>query len=306
MADTDTSDTKRRPAPIVPGKSVAGRTLMLLVGIMTFLCCVTFGAVVLVQKSAIGWSADVGRELTIQIRTIAGEDMQSNLRLAVSIAEATPGVARARALSDAESEALIAPWLGEVDLSELDIPRLVVVELDDPAGVDIDSFRKNLSAIAGAELETLDGWRAQLNAMAGTVVASGLLILGLIVFATVLAIVFATRGAMASNREIVDVLHFIGASNEFVAGEFQGRFFRIGLRGGLGGGVCALLFFMGIGSLSGTLLPEGSTAQLSVLFGRFALGWDGILGIIVIGLLISALTALTSRFTVQRFLSQLS
>ena len=60
--------------------------------------------------------------------------------------------------------------------------------------------------------------------MAGTSVFSGLMVLGLIVLATVLAVVFATRGTMASNREIVDVLHFIGASNSFIAGEFQGRF----------------------------------------------------------------------------------
>ncbi|MEX0627309.1 MAG: ABC transporter permease, partial [Cucumibacter sp.] len=34
---------------IVPQTSVAGRTLMLLIAIMTFLSCVTFGCVVLVQ-----------------------------------------------------------------------------------------------------------------------------------------------------------------------------------------------------------------------------------------------------------------
>ncbi len=33
-----------RPNPIVPAQSVAGRTLMLLIGIMTFLSCVTFAA----------------------------------------------------------------------------------------------------------------------------------------------------------------------------------------------------------------------------------------------------------------------
>ena len=96
----------------------------------------------------------------------------------------------------------------------------------------------------GASLDTHAAWRQQLNVMAGTIVASGLLVLTLIVVATVLAIIFATRGTMASNREIVDVLHFIGASNSFIAGEFQGRFLTIGFRGGIVGGVAALLFFL--------------------------------------------------------------
>jgi hypothetical protein len=64
-------------APIVPERSVAGRTLFLLIAIMTFLSGVTLGAVVLVQKSAIAWSSDVGREVTIQIRPAEGELMAS-------------------------------------------------------------------------------------------------------------------------------------------------------------------------------------------------------------------------------------
>ena len=75
-----------KTTPIVPARSVAGRTLMLLIAIMTFLSSVTLGGVVLVQKSAIAWSSDVSREVTIQIKPIAGEDMDANLRLAVSLA----------------------------------------------------------------------------------------------------------------------------------------------------------------------------------------------------------------------------
>ena len=44
---------QKRTAPIVPERSVAGRTLVLLIAIMTFLSGVTLGGVVLVQKSAI-------------------------------------------------------------------------------------------------------------------------------------------------------------------------------------------------------------------------------------------------------------
>ena len=51
----------RRTASVVPERSVAGRTLLLLIAIMTFLSGVTLGGVVLVQKSALAWSADVGR-----------------------------------------------------------------------------------------------------------------------------------------------------------------------------------------------------------------------------------------------------
>jgi cell division transport system permease protein len=297
----------QRPTPIVPAQSVAGRTLMLLIGIMTFLSCVTFGGVLLVQQSAMGWSADIGREVTIQLRPLDGEVMESNIRLAVSLAEAIPGVASARPLSIEESQALLEPWLGAgLDLADLNIPRLVIVELSDPNVADMARLQNDIAVINGASLETHAAWRLQLNTMAGTIVVSGLLILALILVATALAIVFATRGTMATNRDIVDVLHFIGASNRFIAGEFQGRFLLLGLRGGLVGGLGAIAFFVAIGAAMSTVMPDQSSAQLGVLFGEFALGLAGLLGIVGVVLVIAGLTAITSRLTVRRFLSQIS
>jgi cell division transport system permease protein len=309
MTDIDLFAARKRnnSAPIVPVTSVAGRTLMLLITIMTFLCCVTVGSVVLIQKSAIGWSADVGREVTIEIRPIAGEVMESNVRTAIALAESVPGVGRARVLGQAEVEALLTPWLGKgLDLTALELPKLIVVEIAEPRDLDIGLLQKTVSSIAGATLDTHAAWRQQLNVMTGTIVVSGLLVFGLILVATILAVVFATRGTMASNREIVDVLHFIGASNRFIAGEFQQRFLTIGMNGGLIGGVLALVFFLVASLIVSTVLPSESSAQLSTLFGRFALGLDGIAAILCIVLVVGGLTALTSRLTVKRFLSQIS
>ena len=294
-------------APIVPERSVAGRTLLLMITIMSFLSAVTLGGVVLVQKSAIAWSADVGREVTIQIRPVEGEVMESNLRTAVALAEATPGVASARALTLEESQKLIEPWLGAgLDLTAIEIPRLVVVRLGDPVDADIEKLNRDLAAVKGASLDTHAAWRQQLNTMAGAIVLSGLMVLTLIGVATVLAIIFATRGAMASNREIVDVLHYIGASNKFIAGEFQGRFLSIGLQGGLLGALAATLFFLIVGTGAGSMLSSEASAQVGVLFGRFALGVGGIIGIAAVVPVIAALTAITSRLTVRRFLAQTS
>jgi len=292
---------------IVPERSVAGRTLVLLIAIMTFLSGVTLGGVVLVQKSAIAWSSDVGREVTIQIRPVEGEVMESNLRTAIALAEATPGVARAYAISLEESQKLLEPWLGAgLDLSAIDIPRLVVVELGDTRDVDLGLLTRDITSIRGATLDTHAAWRQQLNTMAGTLVFSGLLVLALIVLATVLAVVFATRGTMASNREIVDVLHFTGASNRFIAGEFQGRFLSLGFRGGLIGGIASVAFFFLVAGAAGSIVSSEAASQLGFLFGRFSLGLDGILGIAALVPVIAALTAITSRLTVRRFLSQTS
>lgn len=298
---------KNLPAEIVPVNSVTSRTLVLLIAIMTFLSCLTFGGLILVKQSAAAWSNDISREITIQIRPIEGELMDANLRLAESIAQATNGIADAQALSIEESESLLKPWLGaDLDLTELNIPRLVVVKLAGATKADLEELRKQLKIIKGASLDTHDAWRTQLNNMAATFIMSGLFIFTLIVIATMLAVVFATRGTMASSREIVDVLHFIGASNSFVAKEFQGRFLAMGFKGGLIGGIGAMVFFMTLGLFSKFYLPSDSSEQLGVLFGTFSFSLLNIIAILSLVPIIAFLTAITSRFTVRRFLKEIA
>src|SRR5690606_37792164 len=86
------------------------------------------------------------------------------------------------------------------------------------------------------------------RAMANSAVVAGIVILILMFAATVLSVTFATRGAMAANRTIVEVLHLIGARDRFIVGQFQRHFLFLGLKGGLIGGGCAILLFLVLGS----------------------------------------------------------
>ena len=82
-------------------------------------------------------------------------------------------------------------------------------------------------------------------------------------------------GTEQFNREVVDVLHFVGAGDRFIAREFQGRFLRLGLRGGLLGALGAYLFILGGGALSSSMLDGASALQIQALFGSFGIGWRG-------------------------------
>jgi len=141
--------------------------------------------------------------------------------------------------------------------------------------------------------------------MADGLVVLALIILVLVLSAMGLAVVFATRGAMASSREIIDVLHFVGASDDFIANEFQRRFLHLGFRGAIIGGAFALLTFFAAGSL----MMFGSTAltkdQAYSLFGDFSLGVSGYAVVGAIVVMMALLTGLISRSVVYRHLRQL-
>ena len=139
--------------------------------------------------------------------------------------------------------------------------------------------------------------------MANTIIGVGVFLVSLVLIAAGLAVTFATRGAMAGNREVVEVLHFVGANDDFIAKEFQRRFFNLGLRGslvGAGGGDHAHRPLLGLVAKSWRASPTGD--QIEALFGAFSISWRGYGVVILIALVVAVVTGIVSRLTVRRFL----
>lgn len=294
-------------APLIPGDSVAGRALVVVIAIMTFLACLTAGAALLVADASQAWRSDVLREATIQVKSRAGDDVESLVAKAVAIATKTPGVESVHALSQAESEKLLEPWLGAgFDLSQLPVPRMIVVRLGNQRQEDLATLRAALaSAVPQADLDDHRLWAARLGAMADAVVVLAAALFVLMIVAMATAIGFATRGAVAANREIVEVLHLVGASNGFIAREFQTHFRRLGFRGAMIGGSAAIAFFAIASLLSFWWAHSPGGEEIAAMFGSFALRPLGYLALVVVCAAVTLLTGLLSREIVMRHLQSL-
>ena len=140
---------------------------------------------------------------------------------------------------------------------------------------------------------------------AGRPVAGTGAVLVLMLAATVLTVVFATRGAMAGNGHIIEVLHFVGAEARFIAREFRRHFLVTGMKGAAAGGVAAVIVFVVFSWWSARSVATPGGDQAAALFGHFAIGWSGYLGVVLMVLVIGALTAATSHATVVAHLSDL-
>src|SRR5882672_9384182 len=101
-AHSAADDFPRDETPIVPKNSIAGRALVAVVAIMTFLASLTVGAVMLVRAAASEWQSDVSREITSQIRPVPGRDMEADVQRAAAIARAFPGIGDVRPYSKEE------------------------------------------------------------------------------------------------------------------------------------------------------------------------------------------------------------
>jgi cell division transport system permease protein len=297
---------KGQGAPIVPPDSVTGKSLTLVVSIMCFLACLTAGAVYMVNQSANAWIRDIASEVTIQIEPREKVDTERLVKDVATFVAKQPGVRAVKPMGLDESAALIEPWLGTSEaLKSLPLPRLIAIDLDRADPPDFAALRQKLAQqFKGVALDDHRHWQAQIRTVTRSLALGGLGILMLVGAATTAIIISATRSSMSANREIVEVLHFVGASDRFIAREFERHFLALGVRAGLVGAGFAMLvfFFMPMGM---ELLGGGSAtmAEMRRLVGVGTLDPAGYIVLVVVVVIIAALCMLTSRVSVFRILN---
>jgi len=297
----------RTLSPIVPRGSIAGRALVAVVAIMTFLASVTTGTVLLVSASAAEWQSEVASEITIQVRPAAGRDLDRDTAAAVTALGAQSGIIEVRPFSKEESAKLLEPWLGSgLSLDDLPVPRMIVARVQPGTALDLAVLRKAVTQAAPtASVDDHRAWIERMRSMTGATVLAGIGILALVIVTTIISVSFATRGAMAANRPIVEVLHFVGAGDRYIANRFLRHFLRLGLEGGLIGGGIAMLGFGFSESIAGWFSGTPVGDQFAALLGTFALRPSGYLALAAQAVLIAAITAWASRRTLFATLNEI-
>lgn len=302
-------DKEQAGTPIVPAGSVTGRSLTLVIAIMCCLACLTAGAVYMINRAASSWLRDIASEITIQVEPRERAETDKLVREVATFIARQPGVVAVKPLGNEASTALLEPWLGQTDaLKALPVPQLIALEIDNDPGrqPDLAALRTLLAKqFKGVTLDDHRHWQTQIKTVTRSFALGGLAILLLVAAATTAIIVSATRSAMAANREIVEVLHFVGATDRFIAREFSRHFLRLGIRSGIVGALMALVVFHGMPTMMEVLGGGAVTlAELSRLVGSGRLDALGHIFLALVVFVIAALCMLTSRYRVYRILHE--
>lgn len=292
-------------AQLLPEASIAWTALTVVIAIMTFLASLMVGTVYMINQSASAWVNDVVSEVTVELDPIDTPDMEKKMTLISLFLAKQKGITEVKPLSLQESAELLEPWLGKSEVIEaLPIPRLIAVEIDrsDPPDLAMvsEALQKNFD---GVSLDDHRRWQSEIRGVTRTAALGGLILLGLVAAATVAVIISATRSAMASNREVIEVLHLMGASDGFIAGEFERHFFGLGLRASLAGAIAAGLVFLLL-PLFMQLAGGGlvAAAETRRLFGAGTLDIAGYLLFASVVIVVAGLCMITSRLGVIRVL----
>ena len=273
------------------------RFLPWIVALMVFLGVLMFAGALVVAQAVNTWDNTLTGRMTVQIpeRTAS----QAATRTIAEQLRATSGIESVRVIPREEARALLVPWLGEgVVESGLPVPDLIDLEIAPGARMDPVLLQARLAeTVPDIALDDHRVWLSALIDLARTAEILAFAILTLITSAAVVAVVFTTRSGLAVHASIIELLHQMGARDTYIAGQFQRQALMLALRGGVTGGVAAMLVLLGFGwigrGIDAAFLPNLSLSPLDWI----------VLLLVPAGAV--AIAVLTARLTVLRALARM-
>ena len=225
------------------------------IAVMAFLAALALGASLVATRAAHGWQSGLSDRITVQVMPPEQGDVRSQLdaetQATLSVLNATPGIAHAGLLSDAEINALVEPWIGKNGaVSGIPLPRLIDATITPGEELDVNTLAAKLKQAAPhASVDDHRRWISRLRGLADAVRFSAYGILLLIAGATAAAVSFATRAGLDAHHEMVALLHQMGALPSFIARAVEWHYFISALFAAALGTLFAALFFLAASGL---------------------------------------------------------
>ncbi|MFQ6547137.1 cell division protein FtsX [Aestuariibius sp. 2305UL40-4] len=251
---------------VVPKSGQTARLTILSAAAMSFLSVFVLAFALSAGRLATLWQVELAQGSTLRI-VAPEEDLSELTERALEILGEIPGIASARALSDEEQKALLAPWFGEeLPLDILPTPRLIAVT-PRRQGFDAAGLAAQLARdLPEARLDDHSTWRAPLVRAASALRGLGWAALGLIAVTMGAVVTLAAQASLGANAQVIGVLRLVGARDAYITRAFVRRFTLRALSGAAVGMALAIAVFL--------ILPTNDDAPGGVLT-RLSLGPAG-------------------------------
>ncbi len=284
-------------------RDASARFLPCLVAFMVYLAVLALTSALVMDRIADRWDQGLAGRLTVQIPPPpddqAADQAAQRIDRVLEVLNTASGVESATPLQDDEIAALLSPWLGDAALDQgLPLPTLVAVTFRRSDPPDLAKLTDRLQAsVAGTSLDDHQRWLGSLLDLAGTIEFLALAMVLAVGITGIVAVIFVTRTGLAVHRQVIELLHLIGAQDAYVAGQFQVHALKLGFIGGLIGFVLAALTLL----LIGHFLDQLETALIPSL-SLTAVDW---LSLALVPFIAALVAMSTARLTVLRTLSRL-
>lgn len=247
-------------------QDATNRFLPWTIGLMVFMGTLALAVTLILAAASGAWRSGLSGTLTVQVLPLASAGSEADLdrrtQKVIGLLRRTSGIATAVAVEKDRLLDLLEPWLGAgLGTADLPLPRLIDVKLSGRPRIDITALSAALQREApGTTVDDHGVWLERLVAFARGLEGLALGVMALIVMAAVATVVFTTRTGLAVHREVIELLHLIGARDDYIAGQFQRQALRLAAKGGFTGFALAAATLVGIARLAegvgDSLLPD--------------------------------------------------
>ncbi len=282
-------------------RGTGGHMLVWLIGLMSYLAVLSIVMILGLNSLTQHWTGSIQDRMTVEIPYDANnKDMEQTVALIEEALNDTAGI-QAVIIPPEQVMDMVKPWFGDLNTAMgtiLPIPSLIDVRLDPKQPVNLIELTKTIQkidrqAIINAHEDWLDDVLSFSKAIRFVVFG----IAAIMLTTALIAVSNAARTRLALHHDEVDLLHLIGASDLYIARQFQRQTMRLALEGSLVGlflGSLTLLIARYIGpDIQEALMPSFMiNPQIIMLFA-------------CVPVVIVLLTMLVSRMTVIHALKKL-
>lgn len=230
-------------------------TLIALISALAVLCC---AALIQLAKLEKRWSNSLQGHITIEVPALREDGSFRSLDQVIVMSQqvreklqAVEVIKEIKAYTKEELAALIAPWAGEEALLDnLPIPGMVSITLHSNTTTEqaLPAIIKVLGTVSrDLRLDVNDRWARDIQRLASLLTLISAVIALALIFSIVMTVAGSVKARLANQAAEIDLLHLMGASDEYIIRQFQIHVLKLVSLASSGGLIVGLAVLAGIG-----------------------------------------------------------
>ncbi|MBU6235137.1 MAG: hypothetical protein KGQ41_04775 [Alphaproteobacteria bacterium] len=299
---------RKRIWELLPDTQDSGtRFVMLVVVMMTFLATLAVGGALVVSALRATWVDAVEGHITIEIPASDGagvirnaDTLSDNARGIANAVGSLAGIKSVHVLSRVDIKNLVKPWMGEAAGTEdMPLPALMGVTLRDPDDTGaLEAITKAAKALdAAAIVEAHQSWISDLRRFSLVLLLAACAMAFVTIACCIVAVTGAVAARLSEHHADIDLLHLMGATDDYIGGQFVQSVVRSVGGAALAGTVIGLVLLKAGALIAGNI----QTAMLP----QAGFGFADYVAFAGLPALVTGLCFAAARFTVLRSLRQM-
>lgn len=216
---------------------------------MVFLASITFATAMIGHDLTSDWNKRMSNNITIQVlpdmkNKNPNKEIEERIKNIILILKQTPGIKSSYAMTLSETTELLKPWLGDIGKNKLDIPlpRIITVEVSDVIPLNIRALKDEIQNYSKLiTVETYESWMSEFSKTISALQTLLGLIIILILSTTAITIAYATKSGLIANKNVIEIMHMVGAQNNYISKHFSNQMMNLSVMGGITGYIIACI-----------------------------------------------------------------